>query len=112
MRTGAFAKLVGVSVATVHRAVKSGKLIPAEVTEGGHFRFDLEDAEDFLCHGKSVRRRGWILVTESFTRSGTTPPFAGRAELAFVRLILTKQNVRSPRSSLKVPTLLRPLSKV
>ena len=60
------AALLGVSPATIARAVQTGRLKTSEVTPGGHSRFSAGDVREFRTHG----RRG---------QAGTARP--GTAEL-------------------------------
>jgi excisionase family DNA binding protein len=43
LSTGEAARLLGVSQPTLNRAVRGGRLQPAQVTPGGHRRFDRAD---------------------------------------------------------------------
>ena len=43
------ARMLGVSQPTVNRAVRSGQLMPAAVTPGGHRRFAPADLEAWRC---------------------------------------------------------------
>src|SRR5919201_4963717 len=54
--TGRAAELLGVSPATILRAVHEGRLQPSTVTAGGHFRFTMEALRAYGGGKVSVRR--------------------------------------------------------
>ena len=57
MTTGAAARELGISAATLTRWVARGLATPAEVTAGGHFRWDLDDLRAELRRGRAEARR-------------------------------------------------------
>ncbi|MHB8588733.1 MAG: helix-turn-helix domain-containing protein [Candidatus Dormibacteraceae bacterium] len=74
------ANRLGVSRATVLRAVARGLLHPAVVTPGGHRRFLPEDAEDFAVSADArVRRPELVGSGEAARLLGVSQPTLNRA---------------------------------
>jgi excisionase family DNA binding protein len=74
------ARRLGVSQATVLRAVAKGLLRPALVTPGGHRRFSLQEVEAFAVSLESDSHRTGLLTTGEAARLlGVSQPTLNRA---------------------------------
>ena len=71
---------LGVSQATVSRAVARGLLRPALVTPGGHRRFDVHDVEDFAANLQDEPDGARLVTTGEAARIlGVSQPTLNRA---------------------------------
>ena len=94
MKTGTFAKLLGVTPRTVQRRALAGYL-PFLKTQGGQLIFNDEFVEkvakgETTWHEKSVKSPGLISGTEFTTRSGMTRTLAARIASACARAKLAR----------------------